>query len=678
MVGARGTHQHASDLQRRNAQARRPNARGGTKRSNGQGKVAVADVAPAPVAGDAFSITRAQAVQCIQGVKYAAGLSEKTYFVGLLGSICDKLTSAGVVHPVLAPLQQSMQLDADLCTNEATVTEVEYGQLKLVTNPQNIDPPELGPPESEDVTAFTDCVDNTDLTKPVHMVKSPVDQRFYEVQSTRNWPWSMCITYQFKVDSPIDTREDETKGWYTLKVQMGKRSREMCWLPEHKERQSVLKAEIGEYSSRAPFPIKGTQNSIETKALYSGDNDLIGRLFYQQRQKGSTWLSRLEAEPEEPAFVIPEFRAPAVRQRWHMEPVGGRMCLITTDSKTGERDIVSQCNFILHSLDAHYQFGDGSSGSWSKITCKKVYKESGSTHLLRIEDQHRCPDLTGVAELRVEVLIDTGKLRTPADLCGLFKNHYPDLGVSSMSIEMLTCWLAEQPDPPIMKCIARFGRQSDGSFVSGNVHFGSTGVISRLENRGWIVVPKYFADSLQPLARSQFPMNLIIPYPHVRYKVFCDFWNHKLPAFFVNNSEAAMAVIALTVMGFYSSRIWGGEAKGCGCGMPLGWIYSKEQATGKSQAMIAAAAIQGFSASGMLAGSSTINVSILERCFMQADLTVLIDDYVPTDVKNPASRQMAQLDRAIFDRTMRSVCNKNRTPNSSIVISVCGIWDPNT
>jgi hypothetical protein len=131
-------------------------------------------------------------------------------------------------------------------------------------------------------------------------------------------------------------------------------------------------------------------------------------------------------------------------------------------------------------------------------------------------------------------------------------------------------------------------------------------------------------------------------------------------------------------MGFYSSRIWGGEAKGCGRGMPLGWIYSKEQATGKSQAMIAAAAIQGFTASGMLAGSSTVNVGMMERCFMQADLTVLVDDFVPPDVKDPASRQMAQLDRAIFDRTMRSVCNKNRMAYSPTVTSVCGIWDPNT
>jgi hypothetical protein len=116
--------------------------------------------------------------------------------------------------------------------------------------------------------------------------------------------------------------------------------------------------------------------------------------------------------------------------------------------------------------------------------------------------------------------------------------------------------------------------------------------------------------------------------------------------------------------------------------MPLGWIYSKEQATGKSQAMIAAAAIQGFSTAGMLAGSSTVNVGILERCFMQADLTVLVDDYVPTDVKDPASRQMAQLDRVLFDRTMRSVCNKNRIPYSPTVTSVrnyrgppsCPVW----
>ena len=601
----------------------------------------------------------------------------------MLKSICEQLASASQAHPVLALLMETMDsLEEGVALEEATVTEIEYGQLKLSMSPPNIDPPELAPPEDEQVTTFTACVDITDLAKPVQMVKCPLDQCFYEVLSPRLWPWTMSITYQFKIpDSPIDTRTDETKGLYTMKVQMGKRTRDACYLPEHKVGQMVMKAVVSEYSSHGfSLPVCGTlPDGTEIVTLHVGNDELIGKLFYQTRLRGSCWPRNLEAEPEEeeePAFVMPDFGAPAVRQRWHMEPVGGHMCLMTTDAKTGERDTVAQCNFILDTLDAHYQFVDGSSGSWSKITCKKLYIGSGSTHLLRIEDQDRSPDLTGVSELCVEVLIDTEKLRTPADLSGLFKNYYPDLGISSMSIEMLKCWLAEQPDPVKMKCIARFGRQMDGSFVSGNVHFGSTGVISCLVNRGWMVVPRYFAESLQPLSQSQFPMNIIIPYPHVRYKVFCDFWNHKLPAFFVNNSEAAMAVIALTVMGFYSSRIWGGEAKGCGRGMPLGWIYSKEQATGKSQAMIAAAAIQGFTTSGMLAGSSTVNVGILERCFMQADLTVLVDDYVPTDVKDPASRQMAQLDRVLFDRTMRSVCNKNRIPYSPTVTSVCGIIEP--
>jgi hypothetical protein len=55
---------------------------------------------------------------------------------------------------------------------------------------------------------------------------------------------------------------------------------------------------------------------------------------------------------------------------------------------------------------------------------------------------------------------------------------------------------------------------------------------------------------------------------------------------------------------------------------------------------------------------------------------------VPTDVKDPASRQMAQLDRVLFDRTMRSVCNKNRIPYSPTVTSVrnyrtpsCPVWN---
>ena len=99
MPGASGYRQHATDLQRRAAQAPRPSARGGTKPSNGQGRVAVADVAPAPVPGGAFSLVRAQAVQCIQGVKYAVGISEKKYWLSMLKSICEQLASAAATLP---------------------------------------------------------------------------------------------------------------------------------------------------------------------------------------------------------------------------------------------------------------------------------------------------------------------------------------------------------------------------------------------------------------------------------------------------------------------------------------------------------------------------------------------------------------------------------------------------
>ncbi|KAL3925718.1 MAG: hypothetical protein SGPRY_003583, partial [Prymnesium sp.] len=148
----------------------------------------------------------------------------------------------------------------------------------------------------------------------------------------------------------------------------------------------------------------------------------------------------------------------------------------------------------------------------------------------------------------------THVLKTVGDLDLMFTKHHALLRISTMTPDMLRCWLAEQPMPPVTSCIVRFGRQLDGAFVSGNLAFQGDKLMTH-EEAGVCIVPSYFQEGVVPLPKCDYPYNIVIPHCHVRYLVGHLFYNCLMPKLFLNNTMQAKAVFAAGIMGLYASNL---------------------------------------------------------------------------------------------------------------------------
>ena len=143
------------------------------------------------------------------------------------------------------------------------------------------------------------------------------------------------------------------------------------------------------------------------------------------------------------------------------------------------------------------------------------------------------------------------------------------------------------------------------------------------------------------------------------------FYNSLLPKVFLNNTMQAKATFAAGVMGLYASKLWSGES-GFGHGCPITWLYSPEPNTGKTEAMLAVNSMLGFHTRSPCSGDST-KAALFERTSQQADLSVTVDDVV---VPQGESRTFAQIIRALYDCSTRTVTGKVRRPKSTAMFTV--------
>ena len=318
-------------------------------------------------------------------------------------------------------------------------------------------------------------------------------------------------------------------------------------------------------------------------------------LFYQYC-KGEYHWPRWERPEELP--VGPH----SPTSRYRLESKNGAMCLLITTGKEPEWQRI--CGFELLRVEGVYQFDEADCGTpYVKIICRNLVNPVGEgIYYLAAEDKQRDPPMN-YQFCDTEVLVDDGKLKTTADVKNLFKSFNVNLQSTIMIPDMLSCWLEQKQQdhewPPTTTCIVRFGesvphsspsnasllllfftgRQEDNSFVAGNVVM-KDGVFLSLEVSKKSIQPAFFKNSVLPLTKKDFPRNMIIPQCHVRFVVGMRFWADLMPQFFANNLMPARATFAMSVMGLYASKIWGGET-GFGHGMPFAWVYSSEPSTGK-------------------------------------------------------------------------------------------------
>ena len=163
---------------------------------------------------------------------------------------------------------------------------------------------------------------------------------------------------------------------------------------------------------------------------------------------------------------------------------------------------------------------------------------------------------------------------------------------------------------------------------------------------------------------------MIIPMCHVRYWIYQKFWSDMMPRMFHNNEMPAKAVFAHSVLGLYASKFWKGES-GLGKGCPFAYIHSPEYNTGKSEAILAGHAMTGYFHRSAAAGDGS-KIGLYNKCEIQADMTVAMDDYMPNmDPKSGFNaRNMREAARNVYDNTDRVVHKKTSKCLSTFQLTV--------
>ena len=265
--------------------------------------------------------------------------------------------------------------------------------------------------------------------------------------------------------------------------------------------------------------------------------------------------------------------------------------------------------------------------------------------------------------MEIEVMFSLQKITQNSALISFFKQQNPCLSWGG-TFDHFTNYMSTLETPLPHDVISYFGKQeSNGVFMAGNCAFVDGRFLTH-DDVNMTVIPQYFSQSLMPLHPREYPRHVLIPFPHVRYILCSQVMNDIMPRFFANNLLPAQAVLSMGVMGLYADQIWKGKS-GVGHGMPFGWVYSTEPNTGKTEAVTLAHCMLGMHKRPLWAGDAT-KPALFERLSQQANLTLAVDDVV---AKKNESQAYAQLGRALYDQSQRSVCGKSRTALSSALFT---------
>jgi PIN domain nuclease of toxin-antitoxin system len=245
---------------------------------------------------------------------------------------------------------------------------------------------------------------------------------------------------------------------------MGRRCKDQLYSSEMKINDFCTNLQLGEINaSTGNFVAWQVQARPALKMIQISEKDTMYKLFYQ-KNRGPHWPEwhddSIPADPMEDQ--VPQSTAKDSRQRYNLVARNNVMCYPFFEKNSKEPEWVAVCDFELTALAAMYMFVEDDHGDpYDKIICRTVLNERGEgSYLLRSEDTNRSPHVTGYKYFDIEVLVQIGKLRTNADVKSLFKKHHSRLQCTSMTPDMLACWIAEQPKPPITSCIVRFGALS--------------------------------------------------------------------------------------------------------------------------------------------------------------------------------------------------------------------------
>lgn len=462
---------------------------------------------------------------------------------------------------------------------------------------------------------------------------------------------------------------------YGARLTYGNRSKANLYVAGMNYQERCVKLVLGHWD--APDHLKEWKNGQSNGGfeICLGDKTLAEKLFDQKQ-----WPIDVVVAVEEGAH------GPASggsRGRWvFVTDSEDQLCYEVSDNKDKEVEPRRLANFSIVKYLAIYQFSEYGESPMQKLLVRHrldARRPDGSDEVVYVtaEDTDRSPPLGNATLLEVEVVIKESLLKTATEVKDAFMKSHSLLCTEGLTPDMLSSYLNEIGKPLPKSCIVRWGLQPDGWWVMANAAF-KDGEICAVESSGHAYSPERFiTDPHAPMPAEWFPRIVIIPFKHVRYQIGCNMWNSLMPAFFQNNELPAKCVLSLAVLGLHADKNWGGQA-GHGHGMPIGWVYSPEMGTGKSEAAALGHAACSLFHHDIFSGDASKSVTFASAGLM-SNMTMMVDDVVPAEGADgdKHSRYLAQLVRAFYDRTTRVVDKKVQRIFSSIIYSSNSIANPN-
>lgn len=641
-------------------------------------------VHPDAVPGMQFTPERYAKGQCIEFMRYTVtdGSEMHQYFHPLLAeAICKASALPNHIpkHPLLGEIATRIAVDKSLLK----IQHIEYGQLEHLKNPDiSLRPPPQNDPDYMPDNEFISYIG----LKPLQKKKTAEAERerMQIVQAPR------CLGGLHYVPTPVRSRQfkvtfvvkvDKPGGSVLLsmhdavKIRLGVRKPPEIYLPDQKPQEQAIEIQVGLYKdldfSFTPYNI--TDQPSNNRVLLT-DRELSWALFYQVNRSGASWPKWNAPIPEgmEPARIYQQLddglSSVSSAQRFKLHEKDFKMAYYQPGKKQDEGHWVAVTNFVLKEFAGILQFTENiGSEPYLKVICRLVL-DHNKDHVIYLaaDDRFRVPSLDAAGAIDVEVLIQPGKLRSSSDVSALFASFCGMLVATTMTPDMLRCWLSDQVRPMITECIVRFGRQKNGMFVASNVVFNKEHVWSH-EKAMICVVPTHFTGQTVPMPVSDFPRNIICPFCHVRYCIGLLFMDI-MGKIFCNNKMPAFAVFAGGVMHLYAHNFWNGET-GFGKGVPYVWAYSELPGSGKTESLSAVQSLMGFNHVAPIGGDATIPAIVHKAADHQACLTLCIDDVVV----RADDDGMNKLGRMMFDRCGRTVFGrKAQVIQSSMICTVSG------
>ena len=355
--------------------------------------------------------------------------------------------------------------------------------------------------------------------------------------------------------------------------------------------------------------------------------------------------------------------------RYTFQNINGELCMDITSKRDDEPRWISLTNFEIVKIlqEMSYQTGlEAGNAGYTVILCRMLLDANGSDSLYIAHDStERCPAFGNYQWLEVEVLCQPSTIRSSADLYGCFNKAHISLKIGALKPEHLMEYLKSLPRQPPLRIISNWFRQPDGVIVGANCCLLEGQFLSHAQAQ-WHFVAAHFTNLLCPIAPEQFPRYFLLPSKHLRYQVFLHIYDQLMPRFFMNNLQPARAVLAYSIMGMQVHKLWGGQAGVPKC--PVALLYSPGPNTGKTEAMRLPHAMLGFSNAALLAGDTSKPAMMEWVCQNKAGAVVFMDDCKIRDGGKHFT--LGEVVHAVYDRDMRSVNGKNRTPSSALCISV--------